>query len=127
MPRRTIWCANDICSIPPRNLDRYANALIAMLAVATLFRVDISVTMHCGCRGVVGFFQGAAGFKARHATIDLKPHANRVKSNFRPNSFAVTGLNSGDWPRLVKLSKSAVGLLESARNLWLPRQPPSPG
>jgi hypothetical protein len=105
MPRRTMRCANDTCSIPPRNLDRDATALIAMLAVAALFRVDISVTINGGCGGVVGFFQGASRFKARHTTIDFKPHANRVTSYFRPGSFAVTGLNSGDWPRLSSCRK----------------------
>ncbi|WP_111719856.1 DUF1801 domain-containing protein [Homoserinimonas sp. OAct 916] len=57
---------------------------------------------------VVVFFQAAAKFKVRYATIGFQPDANLDDGNFWPNSYAVTKLTAADQKRLVALLKQAV-------------------
>ncbi|MBC7441926.1 MAG: hypothetical protein H7311_05330 [Ramlibacter sp.] len=57
---------------------------------------------------VVVFFQSAAKFKARYATIGFQPDANLDESNFWPTSYAVTKLTAADQTRLVALLERAV-------------------
>ncbi|MBV1780619.1 DUF1801 domain-containing protein [Paeniglutamicibacter sp. ABSL32-1] len=57
---------------------------------------------------VVVFFQSAAKFKVRYATIGFQPDANLDEGNFWPSSFAVTKLAAADQKRLVELLKKAV-------------------
>ena len=58
---------------------------------------------------VVVFFQSAAKFKARYATIGFQQDANLDEGNFWPSSFAVTKLTAADQTRLVALLEKAVG------------------
>ncbi|WP_309616326.1 hypothetical protein [Salinibacterium sp.] len=58
---------------------------------------------------VIVFFQSAAKFKARYATIGFQQDANLDDGNFWPSSFAVTQLNAADQKRLVALLEKAVG------------------
>ena len=58
---------------------------------------------------VVVFFQSAAKFKVRYATIGFQPDANLDEGDFWPTSYAVTKLTSADQDRLVALLKKAVG------------------
>lgn len=57
---------------------------------------------------VVVFFQAAAKFKVRYATIGLQQDANLDEGNFWPSSYAVTKLTAADQNRLVALLKKAV-------------------
>ena len=57
---------------------------------------------------VVVFFQSAAKFKVRYATIGFQPDANLDAGNFWPTSFAVTKLTADDQKQLVELLKKAV-------------------
>jgi len=57
---------------------------------------------------VVVFFQSAAKFKVRYATIGFQPDANLDDGNLWPTSFAVTKLTAEDQKRLVELLTSAV-------------------
>lgn len=57
---------------------------------------------------VVVFFQSAAKFKARYATIGFQHDANLDDGNFWPSSFAVTKLTTADQKRLVELLEKAV-------------------
>ena len=57
---------------------------------------------------VVVFFQSAAKFKARYATIGFQPDANLDEGNFWPTSFAVNTLTDADQKQLVELLKKAV-------------------
>jgi uncharacterized protein YdhG (YjbR/CyaY superfamily) len=57
---------------------------------------------------VVVFFQSAAKFKVRYATIGFQPDANLDEGNFWPSSFAVTKLTADDQKQLVELLKKAV-------------------
>jgi uncharacterized protein YdhG (YjbR/CyaY superfamily) len=57
---------------------------------------------------VVVFFQSAAKFKVRYATIGFQPDANLDDGNFWPTSFAVTTLTDADQKQLVELLKKAV-------------------
>ena len=54
------------------------------------------------------FFQSAAKFKVRYATIGFQPDANLDAGNFWPTSFAVTKLTADDQKQLVDLLKKAV-------------------
>lgn len=57
---------------------------------------------------VVVFFQSAAKFKVRYATIGFQPDANLDEGNFWPTSFAVNTLTEADQEQLVELLKKAV-------------------
>lgn len=57
---------------------------------------------------VVVFFQSAAKFKVRHATIGFQEAANLDEGNFWPTGYAVTKLTAADKKRLVALLKKAV-------------------
>lgn len=57
---------------------------------------------------VVVFFQAAAKFKTRYATIGFQEHANLDDGNFWPNAYAVTKLTSADQQKLVALLAQAV-------------------
>lgn len=58
---------------------------------------------------VVVFFQAAAKFKARYATIGFQEDAKLDDGNFWPSSFAVTKLGAAETKQLVALLKKAVG------------------
>ena len=58
---------------------------------------------------VVVFFQSAAKFKVRYATIGFQPDAELDDGNLWPTSFAVVKLTDADQERLVELLKRAVG------------------
>ncbi|TFD03728.1 hypothetical protein [Cryobacterium sp. TMT1-66-1] len=58
---------------------------------------------------VVVFFQSAAKFKVRYATIGFQPDAHLDDGDFWPTSYAVTKLTNADQDRLVALLKKAVG------------------
>jgi uncharacterized protein YdhG (YjbR/CyaY superfamily) len=57
---------------------------------------------------VVVFFQSAAKFKVRYATIGFQPDANLDEGNFWPSSYAVTKLTDADQKQLAALLKQAV-------------------
>jgi uncharacterized protein YdhG (YjbR/CyaY superfamily) len=56
----------------------------------------------------VVFFQSAAKFKVRYATIGFQQDANLDEGNLWPNAYAVTKLTAADEKRLVALLKKAV-------------------
>ena len=58
---------------------------------------------------VVVFFQAAAKFKVRYATIGFQPDAQLDDGNFWPNAYAVTKLEAADQKKLVALLTKAVG------------------
>lgn len=58
---------------------------------------------------VVVFFQSAAKFKVRYATIGFQPDAHLDEGDFWPTSFAVTKLTAADQARFVGLLEKAVG------------------
>jgi uncharacterized protein YdhG (YjbR/CyaY superfamily) len=57
---------------------------------------------------VVVFFQSAAKFKVRYATIGFQEAANLDEGNFWPTAYAVSNLTVADKKRLVALLKRAV-------------------
>lgn len=57
---------------------------------------------------VVVFFQGAAKFKVRYATIGFQQDANLDDGNFWPSSYAVTKLTAADQKHLVELLMKAI-------------------
>ena len=57
---------------------------------------------------VVVFFQSAAKFKVRYATIGFQEAANLDEGNFWPSAYAVTKLSAADKKQLVALLKRAV-------------------
>lgn len=57
---------------------------------------------------VVVFFQSAAKFKGRYATIGFQQDANLDDGHLWPSAYAVTALNPADQLRLVALLKQAV-------------------
>lgn len=57
---------------------------------------------------VVVFFQSAAKFKVRYATIGFQEAAHLDGGNFWPSAYAVTKLTAADKKQLVALLKRAV-------------------
>lgn len=58
---------------------------------------------------VVVFFQSAAKFKVRYATIGFQEAANLDEGNIWPTAYAVSRLTAADKKQLVTLLKKAVG------------------
>lgn len=58
---------------------------------------------------VMVFFQSAAKFKVRYATIGFQPDAELDDGNLWPTSFAVVKLTAADQERMVELLRKAVG------------------
>jgi uncharacterized protein YdhG (YjbR/CyaY superfamily) len=58
---------------------------------------------------VVVFFQSAAKFKVRYATIGFQEAANLDDGNFWPTGYAVVRLTAADKTQLVALLEKAVG------------------
>ena len=58
---------------------------------------------------VVVFFQSAAQFKVRYATIGFQPDAQLDEGDFWPTSYAVTKLSAADQERLLALLAQAAG------------------
>jgi uncharacterized protein YdhG (YjbR/CyaY superfamily) len=58
---------------------------------------------------VVVFFQPAAKFKTRYATIGFQAEANLDEGNVWPNAYAVTKLTAADEKWLAALLQKAVG------------------
>jgi uncharacterized protein YdhG (YjbR/CyaY superfamily) len=57
---------------------------------------------------VVVFFQSAAKFKVRYATIGFQEAANLDEGNFWPNAYAVTSMTAADKKQLAALLEKAV-------------------
>ena len=57
---------------------------------------------------VVCFFQGAAKFKARYATIGFSDKANLDEGNMWTTAFALTKLTKADEKRIAELVKQAM-------------------
>jgi uncharacterized protein YdhG (YjbR/CyaY superfamily) len=57
---------------------------------------------------VVVFFQSAAKFKVRYATLGFQEAANLDEGNLWPTSYAVKKLTAADKKRVVELLKRAV-------------------
>lgn len=57
---------------------------------------------------VVCFFQDAAKFKARYATLGFSDKANLDEGNMWPNSYALKGLTTIDESKIAALVKKAV-------------------
>jgi uncharacterized protein YdhG (YjbR/CyaY superfamily) len=58
---------------------------------------------------VICFFQAAAKFKARYATIGFSDKANLDDGNMWPTAFALTKLTKADERRIADLVKQATG------------------
>ncbi len=57
---------------------------------------------------VVVFFQSAAKFKVRYATIGFQEAAHLAEGNLWPSAYAVTKLTAADKKKLLALLKRAV-------------------
>jgi uncharacterized protein YdhG (YjbR/CyaY superfamily) len=57
---------------------------------------------------VVCFFQSAAKFKARYATLGFSDQANLDKGSMWPTAFALTELTAADEKKIAALLKRAV-------------------
>jgi len=57
---------------------------------------------------VVVFFQSAAKFKVRYATIGFQEAANLDEGSLWPTSYAVTKLTAADKKRLIEMLQRAV-------------------
>lgn len=57
---------------------------------------------------VVVFYQNAAKFKVRYATLGFQAPANLDDGNFWPTSYAVTKLTASDQKQIIALLKRAV-------------------
>ncbi|WP_130178364.1 hypothetical protein [Cryobacterium sp. SO1] len=58
---------------------------------------------------VMVFFQSAAKFKVRYATIGFQPDAELDDGNLWPTSFAVVKFTAADQEQMVELLRKAVG------------------
>jgi uncharacterized protein YdhG (YjbR/CyaY superfamily) len=84
------------------------HAIITASAPALVPRTWYGMPAYAKDDKVVCFFQGAAKFNARYATLGFNDEANLDEGTMWPTSFALTELTAADEARIAALVKKAV-------------------
>ncbi len=96
-------------SEPDRNMGRRLHAIIKASAPALSTRLWYGMPAYTKDGKVVCFFQGAAKFKTRYATLGFSDEANLDEGAMWPSAFALKGLTAAEEARIAALVKRAVG------------------
>jgi hypothetical protein len=100
-----------IAEMPPsdRAMAKRLHALITKSAPGLMLRTWYGMPAYANDDGkVVCFFQDAAKFKSRYATVGFNDAANLDEGNMWPTSFALTKLTATEEKRIAALVKKAV-------------------
>jgi len=95
-------------SEPDRGMARRLHALIRASAPALLPRTWYGMPAYAKDGKVVCFFQDAAKFKARYATLGFSDEAKLDDGAMWPTSFALKGLTPAEEAKIAALVKQAV-------------------
>jgi uncharacterized protein YdhG (YjbR/CyaY superfamily) len=93
---------------PDRVMAERLHAIIKATAPDLSPRTWYGMPAYAKDGNVVCFFQDAAKFKARYATLGFSDKANLDEGAMWPTSFALTELTSADEARIAALVKKAV-------------------
>lgn len=93
---------------PDRSMAERLHAIIKASAPALSPRTWYGMPAYAKDGNVVCFFQSAAKFKVRYATLGFSDHANLGEGTMWPVAFALKELTAEDEVRLVALMKRAV-------------------
>ncbi len=93
---------------PDRALAERVHAIIKANAPALSPRTWYGMPAYAKDGKVVCFFQAAAKFKSRYATLGFSDSANLDEGAMWPNAFALTELTTADEARIGALVKKAV-------------------
>jgi uncharacterized protein YdhG (YjbR/CyaY superfamily) len=100
-----------IADMPPsdRAMAKRIHAIVKKSAPALMPRTWYGMPAYANDDGkVVCFFQDAAKFKARYATVGFNDVANLDEGNMWPTSFALTKLTATEEKKIAALVKKAV-------------------
>ncbi|MGI8534030.1 MAG: iron chaperone [Candidatus Limnocylindrales bacterium] len=93
---------------PDRAMAERVHAIIKANAPALSPRTWYGMPAYAKDGKVVCFFQAAAKFKSRYATLGFSDSANLDEGAMWPNAFALTELTTADEARIGALVKKAV-------------------
>jgi uncharacterized protein YdhG (YjbR/CyaY superfamily) len=94
---------------PDRALAERIHAIITTAAPELAPRTWYGMPAYAKGGKVVCFFQPAAKFKARYATLGFNDPANLDDGTMWPTSYAITDLSDADADRIEELIKRAAG------------------
>ncbi len=94
---------------PDRSMAERLHAIITASAPMLTPRTWYGMPAYAKDGKVVCFFQGAARFKARYATLGFTDQANLDDGAMWPTSFALTELGPAEEAKIAALVKKAVG------------------
>src|SRR5712691_2867614 len=92
---------------PDRALAKRLHAIIKASAPALSPRTWYGMPAYAKDDKVVCFFQSAAKFKTRYATLGFSDKANLDEGNMWPNAYALKGLTAAEEARIAALVKKA--------------------
>jgi hypothetical protein len=93
---------------PDRSMAERLHAIIKAAAPALSPRLWYGMPAYARDGNVVCFFQDAAKFKARYATLGFSDKAKLDDGAMWPSSYALTELTAADEARIAALVKKAV-------------------
>ena len=93
---------------PDRVMAERLHAIIKAIAPDLSPRTWYGMPAYAKDGNVVCFFQDAAKFKARYATLGFSDNAHLDDGAMWPNSYALTEMTAADEARIVELVKKAV-------------------
>jgi uncharacterized protein YdhG (YjbR/CyaY superfamily) len=104
-------CLARIAEMPPadRTMAERLHKLIAQNAPDLAPRTWYGMPAYAKDGNVVCFFQSAAKFKARYATLGFTDKANLDDGEMWPNSYALRTLTKADEAKIAELLRRAVG------------------
>jgi uncharacterized protein YdhG (YjbR/CyaY superfamily) len=91
-----------------RAMAERVHAIVLKVAPGLTPRTWYGMPAYAKSGKVICFFQDAAKFKARYATIGFSDKANLDDGNMWPTAFALTKLTTAEEKRIVELVKQAV-------------------
>ena len=94
---------------PDRAMAERIHALIKASAPALIPRTWYGMPAYSRDGNVICFFQSAATFKARYATLGFSDKANLDEGAMWPTAYALKDLTDDDEARISALVKKAVG------------------
>ncbi len=93
---------------PDRTMAKRLHAIIKASAPALSSRPWYGMPAYAKDDKVVCFFQAAAKFKTRYATLGFSDKANLDEGNMWPNAYALKALIAAEEARIAELVKKAV-------------------
>ncbi len=105
---RAVLAKIDEMAEPDRSMARRLHEIITVSAPSLAPKTWYGMPAYARDGKVVCFFQDAAKFKSRYATLGFSDEANLDDGAMWPTSFALAELTAAEEERIVELVKKAV-------------------